>query len=583
MMRRTGLILFVTLLLAVSCSSPFYITMGSYIGLYSLVAIGLVLLTGVTGLTSFGQAAFMGLGAYTSAVLTTQLSWSPWQTLFIALALTIIIAFILGAITLRMGGHYLPLATIAWGISLYFLFGTIPILGGSNGIADIQALRLFGIELRNERLFYCIIWGVCLVALRISTNLLDSREGRAIRALKGGVSMVEAFGASGLRLKNIVFIYSAVLACLAGWLYAHMQRFVNPSPFGLNQGIEFLFMITIGGSFSFWGAITGATVITLLKTVLQGILPKLISQSGNFEIIVFGIMIVAVLQWMRGGIWALVERLLPPKTSRPVTDSSDLKMRTQPSRGAPLLKVEGITKAYGGLVAVRQMSFELSSGEIVGLIGPNGAGKSTMFNLISGEVPRTAGSIHFGSSTISGLHSRQIARLGLSRTFQHVRVIPGMTTIESVMIGAYLRTDDGIFSAGLRLNRVSDDRIRAEAARQLRRVGLEEHMFAPASSLSLGKQRMVEIARALCADPLLLLLDEPAAGLRYLEKKELAALLSDLRSAGLSVLIVEHDMEFLMNLVDRIVVMEFGEKLAEGLPQEIRSNPAVLEAYLGGV
>jgi len=583
MMRRTGLILFVTLLLAVSCSSPFYITMGSYIGLYSLVAIGLVLLTGVTGLTSFGQAAFMGLGAYTSAVLTTQLSWSPWQTLFIALALTIIIAFILGAITLRMGGHYLPLATIAWGISLYFLFGTIPILGGSNGIADIQALRLFGIELRNERLFYCIIWGVCLVALRISTNLLDSREGRAIRALKGGVSMVEAFGASGLRLKNIVFIYSAVLACLAGWLYAHMQRFVNPSPFGLNQGIEFLFMITIGGSFSFWGAITGATVITLLKTVLQGILPKLISQSGNFEIIVFGIMIVAVLQWMRGGIWALVERLLPPKTSRPVTDSSDLKMRTQPSRGAPLLKVEGITKAYGGLVAVRQMSFELSSGEIVGLIGPNGAGKSTMFNLISGEVPRTAGSIHFGSSTISGLHSRQIARLGLSRTFQHVRLIPGMTTIENVMIGAYLRTDDGIFSAGLRLNRVSDDRIRAEAARQLRRVGLEEHMFAPASSLSLGKQRMVEIARALCADPLLLLLDEPAAGLRYLEKKELAALLSDLRSAGLSVLIVEHDMEFLMNLVDRIVVMEFGEKLAEGLPQEIRSNPAVLEAYLGGV
>lgn len=583
MIRRIGLILFVLLLLIVPLLPSYYLTMGSYIGLYSMVAIGLVLLTGVTGLTSFGQAAFMGLGAYTSAVLTTQLAWSPWLTLLVALALTMLIACILGAITLRMGGHYLPLATIAWGISLYFLFGTIPLLGGSTGISDVQALNLFGLELRDERLFYYLIWAVCLVALWVSTNLLDSREGRAIRALKGGVTMVEAFGASGLRLKNIVFIYSAVLACLAGWLYAHMQRFVNPSPFGLNQGIEFLFMIIIGGPFSFWGAVTGAAVITLLKTFLQGILPKLIGQSGNFEIVVFGIIIVAVLQWMRGGIWTLVERLLPPKENRPVTGSSDLETRTQPTHGTLLLKVDDMSKAYGGLMAVKNMSFEVSSGEIVGLIGPNGAGKSTMFNLISGEIPRSGGSVQFESHVISGLHPSHIARLGLSRTFQHVRLIPGMTALENVMIGAYLRTNDGIFQAGLRMNKGADERVRAEAARQLRRVGLEESMFVPAGSLPLGKQRIVEIARALCADPLLLLLDEPAAGLRHLEKRELGVLLSDLRSEGLSVLIVEHDMEFLMNLVDRFVVMEFGEKLAEGLPHEIRSNPAVLEAYLGGV
>ena len=584
MMRRVGFILFILLLLSVPLLPPFYLTMGSYIGLYGIVAIGLVMLTGVAGLTSFGQAAFMGLGAYTSAVFTTHFAWSPWLTLIVAVALTMIVAFILGAVTLRMGGHYLPLATIAWGISLYFLFGTIPMLGGSSGIADITALKLFGWELRDERLFYYIIWGACLAALWISTNLLDSREGRAIRALKGGVSMVEAFGASGLRLKNIVFIYSALLACLAGWLYAHMQRFVNPSPFGLNQGIEFLFMITIGGAYSFWGAITGATVITVLKTVLQGILPKLISQAGNFEIIVFGIMIVAVLQWMRGGIWALVERLLPPKENRAVAAASlDLAVRSQPARHSPLLKVSDMTKAYGGLIAVKDVSFEVAAGEIVGLIGPNGAGKSTMFNLISGELPRTTGNILFGSHTISGLTPPQIARLGLSRTFQHVRLIPGMTVLENVMIGAYLRTDDGIFAAGLNLNRASDDRVRAEAAKQLRRVGLEESMFSAAGSLSLGSQRVIEIARALCADPLLLLLDEPAAGLRHFEKKELALLLSELRKEGLSVLIVEHDMDFLMNLVDRIVVMEFGQKLAEGLPHEIRSNPAVLEAYLGGV
>ena len=583
MIRRIGLALFLALLAVLPLFSPFYVTMGSYIGLYSIVAVGLVLLTGVAGLTSFGQAAFMGVAAYTTALLTLKFGWSPWLTLLAALALTLAIAFILGAITLRMGGHYLPLATIAWGISLYFLFGTVPALGGSTGISDISALQLFGIELRDERLFYYLIWVVCLCALWGTVNLLDSREGRAIRALKGGTAMVEAFGASGLRLKTIVFIYSALLACLAGWLYAHMQRFVNPSPFGLNQGIEFLFMITIGGPFSVWGAVAGATVITLLKTLLQGILPKLINQTGNFEVIVFGVMIVAVLQWMRGGIWSLVERLLPPKPDRPVEASPELPVRAQPQQGTMLLRVDGVTKTYGGLVAVKNMSFQLSAGEIVGLIGPNGAGKSTMFNLISGELPRTAGNIYLGSEKISGLRPAQIARRGLSRTFQHVRLIPGMATIENVMIGAYLRTHDGIFSAGLRLNRSTEARVRAEAARQLRRVGLEENMFTPAGSLSLGKQRIVEIARALCGDPVLLLLDEPAAGLRYREKQELAALLSELRSQGLSVLIVEHDMDFLMNLVDRIVVMEFGEKLAEGLPREIRSNPAVLEAYLGGV
>ena len=583
MIRRTGLILFLTLLAVVPLFPSFYLIMGSYIGLYSMVAVGLVLLTGVTGLTSFGQAAFMGVGAYTTALLTTNLGWSPWLTLLVAMALTLAVAFLLGAITLRMGGHYLPLATIAWGISIYFLFGTIPALGGSTGISDIMPLQLFGLELRNEKLFYYLIWMICLTAMWVTGNLLDSREGRAIRALKSGVSMAEAFGASSLRLKNIVFIYSAVLACLAGWLYAHMQRFVNPSPFGLNQGIEFLFMITIGGVFNLWGAVVGATVITLLKTVLQGILPKLISQNGNYEIIVFGIMIVCVLQWMRGGIWAFIEKLLPPKPVKPIRGDSNLSVRAQPIPGELLLKVESVLKEFGGLQAVKHVSFEVSAGEIVGLIGPNGAGKSTMFNLISGELSRTAGSIKLCGETISGLRSMQIARLGLSRTFQHVKLISGMTVLENVMLGAYLRTSDGILSAALGLNRATDERVRAEAAIQLGRVGLAESMFTAAGSLSLGQQRIVEIARALCADPILLLLDEPAAGLRYLEKQQLAKLLENLRSQGLSVLIVEHDMEFLMKLVDRFVVMEFGQKLAEGLPEEIRVNPAVLETYLGGV
>lgn len=582
-MRRIGLIAFLVLLAVIPAMPPFYVTMGSYIGLYSMVALGLVMLTGVAGLTSFGQAAFMGLGAYTSAVLTTTYSFSPWLALVIALVLTVGLALFLGAITLRMGGHYLPLATIAWGISLFFLFGSLPALGGHTGLNEIPALQLFGLELRDERIYYYLIWLICLFGIWGSLNLLDSREGRAIRALKGGMSMAEAFGASGIRLKMIVFVYSAILACLAGWLYAHMQRFVNPSPFGLNVGIEFLFMTTIGGAASVWGAVIGATLVTFLKTSLQGLLPKLIGSSGNYESIVFGVLIIIVLQWMRGGVWMFVERYLPARKNKAVGEFSDLPSRIQPQRGELLLKVDAIRKEFGGLVAVKNVSFDLFAGEIVGLIGPNGAGKSTTFNLISGDLHRTDGNVYLGSEKISGLRPPSIARRGLSRTFQHVKLIPGMTVIENVMLGAYLRTTEGIISAGLRLNLKKEERIAAEAARQLKRVGLEGSMFAPAGSLSLGKQRIVEIARALCSDPILLLLDEPAAGLRYKEKQELAKLLETLRDEGLTVLIVEHDMEFLMNLVDRMVVMEFGRKLAEGLPHEIRSNPEVLEAYLGGV
>jgi len=582
-MRRVGLIVFLALVAMIPLSPPFYITMGSYIGLYTMVALGLVLLTGVTGLTSFGQAAFMGLGAYTSAVLTTTLSWSPWLALVIALLLTIGVALVLGAVTLRMGGHYLPLATMSWGISLFFLFGSLPELGGQTGLSDIPALAIAGVELRDERIYYYLIWLVCLAAMWGTVNLLDSREGRAIRALKGGLHMAEAFGASGLRLKMVVFVYSAVLGCLAGWLYAHMQRFVNPSPFGINVGIEFLFMITLGGAGSIWGSVIGATVVSFLKTALQGILPKIIGHTGNFETIVFGVMILLVLQWMRGGIWVFVERFLPPKPNKDIGETSDLMVRTQPQRGEPLLRVDGIRKEFGGLVAVKNVSFEVAAGEIVGLIGPNGAGKSTTFNLISGELPRTDGNVYLGAEKISGLRPSKIARRGLSRTFQHVKLIPGMTVIENVMLGAYLRTNEGFFSAGFRLNRTIEKRVGAEAAKQLKRVGLEDSMYIPAGSLPLGKQRIVEIARALCSDPILLLLDEPAAGLRYKEKQELARLLEQLRGEGMTVLIVEHDMEFLMNLVDRMVVMEFGKKLAEGLPHEIRSNPEVLEAYLGGV
>jgi ABC-type branched-subunit amino acid transport system ATPase component/ABC-type branched-subunit amino acid transport system permease subunit len=588
MPQRLPIILFALVMAAIPFIPgvpPFWIVLLDNIGLAALVAMGLVLLTGVGGLTSFGQAAFCGFGAYTTAVLTTAYGVSPWLTLPLSLLVSGIAAVALGLVTVRLSGHYLPLGTIAWGLGLFYLFGKLEFLGRNDGISGIPPLSIGSFRMIDPGAIYFAIWVAVLVCALLTTNLLDSRTGRAIRALRRGHIAAEAFGVHAPRAKLLVFIYAAVLAGLSGWRYAHFQRAANPTPFGAQAGIEYLFIAVVGGAGYVWGGVLGAAIVVILKEILQSYLPYLIHGESQLETIVFGILLVVLLQLAPAGVWPWLTARMPLKSNRKRPDTSltlpaSLKA---PAAAGVLLRIDQARKRFGGVIAVNNVSFDVKTREIVALIGPNGAGKSTTFNLITGVLTSSGGTISVFGKKIDNAPPQEVVKLGIARTFQHVKLVPEMSVLENVAIGAHLRGRAGALSSMFRLDRSDEARLLAEAARQIERVGLGKEIDQLAGSLSLGQQRIVEIARALCVDPMLLLLDEPAAGLRHMEKQQLATLLRQLRDGGMSVLLVEHDMGFVMNLADRVVVLDFGTKIAEGTPQAIKTNPEVIKAYLGAV
>lgn len=568
--------------------SNFMVSLLNDIGIASLVALGLVLLTGIGGATSFGQAAFVGIAAYATAWLTTAMGLSPWLGLPFALLLTGLSALAIGLLTLRLGGHFLPLSTIAWGLSIAMLFGNVDALGRHTGLSNIPPLTIAGWSLADPRAIYYLIWVLVGLAFLFSYNLLQSRPGRAIRGLRGGAILLASVGADAYRVRLSLFVTAALFAGVAGWLYAHMNRFVSPSPFDVRASIEYLLMAVSGGLGHLAGALVGSALVLILKNGLQDVLPLLTQRAGQLEAVAFAILFILILHFARGGLMGFLRSWTKGRVGKPqprpaMAPVEPLPQRTLPERGLPILAVTGALKRFGGLVAVNEVSFDVKAGEIVGLIGPNGAGKSTMFNLLTCTAPMTAGQVRFLDRDITGMTQREVARLGLARTFQHVKLRPHMSLLDNVALGAHARTTAGVLKAGLRLDRHEERQILQEAQRQLDRIGLGDRAHEDAGSLPLGTQRILEIARALAADPVLLVLDEPAAGLRRKEKMALGELLRKLRDDGVTILIVEHDMDFVMKLVDRLVVMNFGSKLVEGTPSAVRSDERVQAAYLGSV
>ncbi|MEH2483153.1 branched-chain amino acid transport system permease protein [Nitrobacteraceae bacterium AZCC 2146] len=566
--------------------NDYHIYLLSQICLAGIVALGLVLMSGVAGLASFSQAAFVGIAAYAASVATVSFGLSPWLGLGIALVMVALVALLAGVVTVGLSGHYLPLCTLAWALSIYNIFGNVQGLGRFEGIGNIPPLTIFGKAVQGP-LAPLLTGSLFLGLLMLSWNLLDSRIGRALRTLSLGRQMPECMGIATGRLRLAIFVLAALFAALAGWLYAHIQRFVNPTPFGLDSGVEYMFMALLGGASSLWGALVGSFLLTAAKEGLRQTLPDLFAHAGDFDIVIFSAGLILLMQWAPRGVTAWwTERWMKARRQRPGRAiehgaAERLPRRALPERGSAVLAVEGVGKRFGGLVANDNISLTLHAGEVLAVIGPNGAGKSTLFNLLSGVDRADSGTISLAGERVERRSARDIAGLGLARTFQHVKLPAGISVLENIAVGAHRRGHAGWLRAMLRLNGGEEQSLLAEAARQGKACGLGERLLEQAGGLPLGLQRIVEVARALAGDPAALLLDEPAAGLRAGEKESLSRLIVDLRAKGLAILVVEHDMDFVMNLADRIVVINFGRVLAVGTPQEIQNNPDVLQAYLG--
>lgn len=562
---------------------PSYLTPYVFFAIGGLVALSLYLLTGLAGMTSFGQAAFMGASAYTTGLLTVRLGLSPWLGLLAGVLVALGFALVLGGVTVRLKGHFLPLSTIAWQVAAFILAGNlVGLTGGHTGLTDLPTLRLMGFSLEDPRAYGVFSGLVLALAVLALSNLRQSALGRAFLALKGEGLVAASFGGSPARLRLLAFLLSGALAGVAGFLYAHFLRFVNPTPFSLEASIKYLIMAVAGGVGSIPGVLLGAGLITLLEDWLKDFLPLLLGRAGNYESIAYGFILAGILLLSPKGLWPYLESLLPKRRGRP-PQALPLPEGKRGNRGEVILRVEGLSKGFGGLLAVNEVSFELRRGEILGLIGPNGAGKSTTFNLITGVLAPTKGRVVFKDREITGLPPEAIHRLGLARTFQHPHFFPELTVLENAALGCFSRARAGVFPILLGLHGKEEEALLATAYGALKRVGLEGFALERAGRLTAGQQRLLEIARALSASPELLLLDEPAAGLRAGEKRELVRLLRRLSEEGVTLLLVEHNMDLVMGLVDRVVVMHYGEKLAEGSPKEVQQNPLVREAYLGEV
>ncbi len=566
-------------------------------GLFCLTIVGLDLLTGVAGQVSLGQAGFMAIGGYTSAILAVHYNVPTLVGLIAGVAGSALVAAVLGVVCGRLRGMYLAIVTLAFGILVEALANGLNITGGPSGIAGIPPFSVGGFSFDTDTRMFYLVWILVAVALVLSANLIRSNRGRILRAMHGDQVGARSLGLNVTRAKVAVFVISACIASVAGSLYASYFRYLSPDQVGSAQSLTLITMLAIGGMGTLFGPLVGVALLTYLPLVSQSI--------ANYSMLITGVLLVLFLRYLPAGIWgAVLEGVSRARTvwlGRGAKTKAKAKAETKLNAtangkvtatvnaaangqgGRPALEVRGLSKSFGGVAAVQDASFTVPEGSLTALIGPNGAGKSTMFNLVTNLYQPDKGEVILRGRPITGLRSDRITSLGLFRTFQTARVFPQLTVLDNVLVGGYRLGRAGYLAQSLRLprSRREERQMEARARRLLDVMGLADRADQRAAVLPLAAQKYLELARALMARPSVVLFDEPAAGMNDAETAELGMILRAVRDTGHTVVVVEHNMSLVMGVCDQVVVMDAGSVIAAGPPQAVQNDPLVISAYFG--
>jgi ABC-type branched-subunit amino acid transport system ATPase component/ABC-type branched-subunit amino acid transport system permease subunit len=595
--QRPGLYGFIILMAAAlalpSVLEPYRIFLATLVCIYIVIVIGLNVVMGYSGQISIAQAAFMGVGAYNTAILMDRFGVHFLLALAVSVVFTTILGFIVGLPALRIAGHYLALATLAFQLIIEnIIFNWDPVTNGPRGI-PVPKVELFGFEMRDAPLYFLTLFFAVAVFLFVR-NLVLSRTGRSWRALRDQPLAAVVFGIGLARYKTIAFATSAALAGLGGGLFAITVGYLDPLAFNLWESVKQLTMVLFGGLGTLYGPVLGATLLEVLPSLLTGF--------EEHSLLIFFLILLLVLLFFPGGLAEAFRRLsvriavltgkvrgqgvipeIDPDAPKSSVEMPNVVGQASAAIGEPLLIAKDISVQFGGLVALDGANLTIKRGEIKGLIGPNGAGKTTLFNVITRVYDQTSGTVTFDGNDLASEKRQDLAGLGMARTFQNVAMFTSMTVVENVMVGAHHRGTAGFWRTGIRtIGSVREERrIREESMEILRFLNLDQYANTLANVLPIGLQRRVELARAMSAHPSLLLLDEPASGLTSQEAGQLMDDIETFRDAGVTVLVIEHNMRFVMGIAESITVLDHGRVIFEGSAQDAQLDPEVIRAYLG--